>query len=65
MVWKTEKKGLVGFRRTEDLLYLTDSESLLKTIRKWTDEGTRANLDTTPDDDLVREIVQILQERAR
>ncbi len=47
--------------RTEDLLYLTDSESLLKTIRKWTGQGTRANLDTTPDDDLVREIIQILQ----
>ena len=49
--------------RTQDLLYLTDSESLLKTISKWVGEGTRANLATTPDADLVREIVQILQER--
>jgi ribonuclease HI len=49
--------------RTQDLLYLTDSESLLKTISKWVGEGTRANLPTTPDGDLVREIVQILQER--
>ena len=45
------------------LLYLTDSESLLKTIRKWIGERTRANLATTPDVDLVKEIVQILQER--
>jgi hypothetical protein len=49
--------------RTQDLLYLTDSESLLKTISKWVGEGTRANLATTPDEDIVREIVQILQER--
>ena len=49
--------------RTQDLLYLTDSESLLKTISKWVGEGTRANLTTTPDGDIVREIVQILQER--
>jgi ribonuclease HI len=49
--------------RTQDLLYLTDSESLLKTISKWIGEGTRANLATTPDGDIVREIVQILQER--
>jgi hypothetical protein len=48
---------------TQDLLYLTDSESLLKTISKWVGEGTRANLATTPDGDLVREIVQILQKR--
>ena len=44
------------------LIYLTDSEFLLKTIRKWTTEATRANLATTQDDYLVREIVQILQE---
>ena len=49
--------------RTHDLLYLTDSESLLKTISTWIGEGTRANLATTPDGDIVREIVQILQER--
>jgi ribonuclease HI len=49
--------------RTQDLLYLTDSESLLKTISKWIGEGTRANLATTPDGDIVREIIQILQER--
>ncbi len=49
--------------RTQDLLYLTDSDSLLKTISKWVGEGTRANLATTPDGDIVREIVQILQER--
>jgi hypothetical protein len=33
------------------------------TISKWAGEGTRANLVTTPDGDIVREIVQILQER--
>jgi hypothetical protein len=33
---------------TEDLLYLTDSESLSKTIRKWIGERTRDNLATTP-----------------
>ena len=36
-------------QQTQDLIYLTDNESLLKTIRKWVCEGTRSNLTTTPD----------------
>jgi ribonuclease HI len=51
--------GLTKAHPTQDLLYPTDSKSILKTISKWVGEGTRANLTT----DLVREIVQILQER--
>jgi hypothetical protein len=42
--------------------YALGKHTALKTSSTF-GEGTRANLATTPDGDIVREIVQILQER--
>jgi hypothetical protein len=47
----------------EDLVYFGDNQSVLKTIQKWTGEGSRATLANAPDADILSEALEILRKR--
>jgi ribonuclease HI len=51
--------------RVVNLLYLTDSESILQVIHRWIGCGVKLNLSKSPDADVLKEIIIKLQKRVQ
>jgi len=56
---------LAAHQDHENLLYLTDSEANLQTIKKWIGGGTKLNLTKTTDADVLKVIVIKLQKKVK
>jgi len=57
---------VIGIKNTlieEQLLYLCDNQSLLKTVTGWIGEGGKATLVGAPDTDILAAAIEILQKR--
>jgi ribonuclease HI len=50
---------------SEDALLLCDNEAVFCVIKKWVGQGGKATLATTPDADILQEIVCLLTQRVR
>ncbi len=50
---------------SEDALLLCDNEAVLRVIRKWVEQGGKATLATSPDVDILWEIVCLLTQHVR
>jgi ribonuclease HI len=50
---------------SENVLLLCDNAAVLRAIRKWVGQGGKATLATTPDADILQEIVCLLTQRVR
>ncbi len=50
---------------SEDALLLCDNEAVLRIIRKWAGQGGKTTLATSPDADILQEIICLLTQRVR
>ena len=59
------RETLVMYPRDAPLTILSDSETCLKNIKKWTSPYTKGSIHKVPHKDLIKEITNILAERSR
>ena len=53
--------ALRGTQKDKPMLYLCDSQELLKAVKRWVGEGGKSTLAGAPDADILREVIELLR----